>query len=215
MQAQQQANAIAIQRSRAADASRRQQAGLAQALSQKYHVTGRLESSDVVVDGFYDVLGDFPEVEDSAGGFPKLEELKKAVVIDHSEDSNLCAFEERAADVSAEVVSRGPAARIKALAQIVVDSMGGTYDCDDTLSHFWQAASAAEKAKKRSAVIALGNLSVGSIRHRALLFKLLADSLNIKSQLRKGPAAGGGDDLAVNVVNIDGKVTAAALLSYG
>ncbi|GFH22805.1 protein kinase domain-containing protein, partial [Haematococcus lacustris] len=164
-------------------------------------------------------------VEDSAGGFPKLEELKKvrtaegdlreAVVIDHSEDSNLCAFEERAADVSAEVVSQGPAARIKALAQIVVDSMGGTYDCDDTLSHFWQAASAAEKAKKRSAVIALGNLSVGSIRHRALLFKLLADSLNIKSQLRKGPAAGGGDDLAVNVVNIDGKVTAAALLSYG
>ncbi|GFH33104.1 protein kinase domain-containing protein [Haematococcus lacustris] len=88
------------------------------------------------VDGFYDVLGDFPEVEDSAGGFPKLEELKKvrtaegdlreAVVIDHSEDSNLCAFEERAADVSAEVVSQGPAARIKALAQIVVDSMGGT-----------------------------------------------------------------------------------------
>jgi hypothetical protein len=54
----------------------------------------------------------------------------------------------------------------------------------------------------RSAVILLGPLATGSVRHRALMFKMLADSLGIKCQLKKGPAAGGADDCAVNIVQV-------------
>lgn len=58
----------------------------------------------------------------------------------------------------------------------------------------------------RSVVIPLGNLKYGAARHRALLFKLLADSLNIRCQLRRGDPAGADEDMAVNAVMLDGKV---------
>ncbi len=39
--------------------------------------------------------------------------------------------------------------RAQALAQVVVDRMGGTFDNNDTLSHFWQAASDKEKKLRK------------------------------------------------------------------
>ncbi len=54
----------------------------------------------------------------------------------------------------------------------------------------------------------LGNLAVGSSRHRALMFKLLADSADIKCQVRKGVSSDGWDDVAVAMVQLsDGKVS--------
>ncbi len=61
---------------------------------------------------------------------------------------------------------------------------------------------------RRSAVILLGNLPVGGGRHRALMFKLLGDSLDIKCAIRKGVGEDGCDDLAVVLVQVDGQVCA-------
>ena len=57
----------------------------------------------------------------------------------------------------------------------------------------------------RSAVILLGRLSVGSARHRALLFKLLADAGGIACQLVRGGYLPGCEDQAFNLVTLDGK----------
>jgi hypothetical protein len=38
---------------------------------------------------------------------------------------------------------------LQALAKVVADYFGGTYDSEDALSHFWQAASTSEKKIRR------------------------------------------------------------------
>lgn len=69
----------------------------------------------------------------------------QVVCIDHEADPLLTAHEERAVEATAAVASQGMAARVKALAKVVVESMGGSFDCNDTLAHFWQAESERQK----------------------------------------------------------------------
>ena len=52
----------------------------------------------------------------------------------------------------------------------------------------------------------LGRLGIGAARHRALLFKMLADSLSIRCQLLMGRYLKAmGEDVAMNLVVVDGK----------
>lgn len=60
----------------------------------------------------------------------------------------------------------------QALAKVVANHFGGTYDTEEALERCWLASSAAEKNIRRSVVILLGRLRVGAARHRALLFKV-------------------------------------------
>ena len=95
---------------------------------------------------------------------------------------------------------------MQALAKVVADYFGGAFDCEDALSQFWQASSASEKKVRRSVVILLGRLGVGATRHRALLFKMLADSLRIRCQLLMGRyLKSASEDVAMNLVMVDGK----------
>lgn len=56
--------------------------------------------------------------------------------------------------------------------------------------------------RRSRAAIPLGALKVGSARHRALLFKLLADALGLPCQLQRDQR-GGADDQAYNIVKIE------------
>lgn len=52
----------------------------------------------------------------------------------------------------------------------------------------------------RSAVVHLCKLEAGASRHRALLFKVLADGAQIRCQLLRGRQWCGAEDRAVNMV---------------
>ena len=62
-------------------------------------------------------------------------------------------------------------------------------------------------AARRSIVIHLAHLSAGTARHRALLFKVLADSLNLMCQLQRSRQGEHEEERVVNVVQINKKVS--------
>eukprot|EP00803_Ostreobium_quekettii_P005047 evm.model.scf_116.9 EVM.evm.TU.scf_116.9 scf_116:78579-84479(+) len=90
----------------------------------------------------------------------------------------------------------------QALAIIVVDQMGGPQSNEKQLVRKWQKNSQRLKRKYKSAVIPIGKLRTGLSRHRALLYKVLADSLGIRCKLVRGAPYRGSSNQAVNVVQI-------------
>ncbi|XP_061994268.1 serine/threonine-protein kinase EDR1-like isoform X2 [Rosa rugosa] len=55
-------------------------------------------------------------------------------------------------------------------------------------------------------ILPLGKIDVGHSRHRALLFKVLADKINLPCMLVKGSYYTGTDDGAVNLIKIDSRI---------
>jgi hypothetical protein len=94
---------------------------------------------------------------------------------------------------------------LQSLARLVVQHLGGAAAREDELRGGWLQSSAAAKADARSIAIPLGSLTAGGSRHRALLFKLLADALGVRCQLVKGRFFGGSEDSSINMVTVGGQ----------
>jgi len=73
------------------------------------------------------------------------------------------------------------------LAQVVAERMGGRCAYDE-LEHRYAVVAAERKAAAGSLVVRVGDLAVGLARHRALLFKALADACKLPCRLLRGPA---------------------------
>ncbi|CAD7695962.1 unnamed protein product [Ostreobium quekettii] len=215
--------AIAISESEATDRSAVESSSFtsvretAESLSAKYYYQQSVGYEDRLVDGFYDCWGDFPEVVPSTsnGGisqFPPLRGLKKlqlpegdlreVVLVHHDKDSVLVEIERAAVEAKLRVKDQGAIAMVQALAIIVVDQMGGPQSNEKQLVRKWQKNSQRLKRKYKSAVIPIGKLRTGLSRHRALLYKVLADSLGIRCKLVRGAPYRGSSNQAVNVVQI-------------
>lgn len=91
------------------------------------------------------------------------------------------------------------------LAVLVSDHMGGPVVDPESMLLAWRSISYNLKATLGSMVLPLGSLTIGLARHRALLFKVLADSVGIPCRLVKGKQYTGSDDVAMNYVKIDGR----------
>eukprot|EP00798_Chlamydomonas_sp_ICE-L_P014003 gene14003-19937_t len=174
-------------------------------VSYQYWRIGSVPYKDFLEDGFYAIFGDFPgKIMDRWPG--------QARTISHIwtcldiVDSNLCILEKDAAEAVAKESTSGggPEAKIKALATVVSNHMGGPYDTEDDLNKLW-IATRKSNSIQRSVVLHLGLIRVGTSRHRALLFKLLADSLSIENQLLRAEYLGGPDGAAMNMVKLQGK----------
>ena len=74
---------------------------------------------------------------------------------------------------------------LQALAQVVADQLGGRCSYAE-LSHRYAPVAAALKARRDSIALPIGALSVGLARHRALLFKALADASELPCRLLRG-----------------------------
>ncbi|KAG2483816.1 hypothetical protein HYH03_017339 [Edaphochlamys debaryana] len=96
-------------------------------------------------------------------------------------------------------------ARIRVIARVVCDRMGGVFDTESALDHFWQQSSATEKKRNRSAVVCLCRLDTGSSRHRALLYKVLADAAKVPCRVVRGAERCGSDHAANALVTINGQ----------
>ncbi|TVU29891.1 hypothetical protein EJB05_21482 [Eragrostis curvula] len=172
-----------------------------QSLAHRFWVNGSLSYSDKVPDGFYHIQGMDPfiwtlcnDVHDG-GRVPSIESLKavdpaksaiEVVIVDKVADYDLRQLIGMAIDVSRNRAdSKEIATR---LAAIVSTKMGGSVASTEEheLGPRWRDSVGFLKISSVSVVLPIGRLSVGRCWHRAILFKTLADSINLPCRVVKG-----------------------------
>jgi len=168
------------------------------------------------MDGFYDVYGILSD-PNSQGMMPSLVDLKRTLVSDNVGyevvlvnrviDPVLQQLEQKALGIALEcgAAELGPldSGLLQTIADLVAENMGGpVIDADDMLTR-WTVRSYKLRTTLNNIVLPLGRLQIGLSRHRALLFKVLADCVGIPCRVVKGSHYTGTDDGAVNMVKLD------------
>ncbi|KAK6127737.1 hypothetical protein DH2020_038513 [Rehmannia glutinosa] len=163
--------------------------------SQNYNA---LSYDDKILDGFYDLYGIL--TESTSSRMPSLVDLQgtpvsddiswEAILVNREADTKLLNLEQTALEMASSLRSHSvnfvTHSMVQKLANLVSDHMGGPVGDPDSILIAWRNLSQTLKANQRSMVLPIGSLTVGLARHRALLFKVLADSLGIPCRLVKG-----------------------------
>ncbi|EOA19935.1 hypothetical protein CARUB_v10000185mg [Capsella rubella] len=171
-----------------------------------------------VRDGFYDVYG-ITSNSLSQGKMPLLVDLQAISISDNVDyevilvnrliDPELQELERRASSLAAECpdFARGQVSSdlTQKIANIVVQQMGGPVENADEALRRWMLRSCELRNSLNTTILPLGRVNVGLARHRALLFKVLADRINLPCMLVKGSYYTGTDDGAVNLIKLDDK----------
>ncbi|KAK8970864.1 Serine/threonine-protein kinase CTR1 [Platanthera guangdongensis] len=173
---------------------------LPQSMSHRFWVNGSLSYNDKVPDGFYMIQGMDPFVwtlctdVDQDSLIPTIESLKfiqpsessiSVIFVDRYNDPNLRQLHNQATGLSSSFATRKEI--VEQIAKLVCSQMGGaSIDDEHGLLLRWNECNDAHKNTSRSVVISLGKLSVGLCRHRALLFKILADAVHLPCRIVKG-----------------------------
>ncbi|KAJ0653404.1 putative protein kinase TKL-CTR1-DRK-2 family [Helianthus annuus] len=172
----------------------------AEAVSYRLWVNGTLSYDDKISDGFYDILGMDPYMwmmcNDSVEGkrLPSLLELKaveastssmEVILVNRYKDSRLRDLE----DIVQELYFSAENALMLAekLAKLVAASMGGSYPVEQGDLHAqWESTSKRIKELQNDILVPIGSLSTGLCRHRAILFKKLADYVGLPCRIARG-----------------------------
>uniref|UniRef100_A0A804L7C6 non-specific serine/threonine protein kinase n=1 Tax=Musa acuminata subsp. malaccensis TaxID=214687 RepID=A0A804L7C6_MUSAM len=168
-------------------------------ISHRFWVNGCLSYHDKIPDGFYLIQGMDPfvwtlcaDVEEE-NRIPSVESLKtvhpcdssiEVALVDRQYDPDLRQLQNVVAGLSCSCAT--PKDMVDQLASLVCSHMGGTAFNEEDLLRRWKECSEALKATSGSVVLPIGKLSVGLCRHRALLFKMLADTINLPCRVAKG-----------------------------
>ncbi|KAG1330120.1 serine/threonine-protein kinase EDR1 [Cocos nucifera] len=185
-------------------------------LSRRYWTYNVVNYDEKLTDGFYDVYGVIsnPNLQDK---MPSLVDLQAAsatdnidyevVLVKRSVDPALQQLERRALSIALEskYEEHGPIASglVQKIADLVVNSMGGPVGDAEGMLRRWTIKSYELRTSLNTIVLPLGSVEVGLSRHRALLFKVLADKINLPCKLVKGSYYTGTDEGAVNLIKID------------
>jgi serine/threonine-protein kinase CTR1 len=179
----------------------------------RYWVSNCLGYEDRIEDGFYEVWGMSPYVwsmctdSNELGRMPPLESLRsvnpaeaefEVVLVDRNGDPHLRELEDKAVGFaydSQEVLDLATK-----LAQMVAAQMGGSAGSDEALAETWRASTTKMTQLLGSLVLPIGLLKCGLGRHRALLFKVMADSVGLPCRLVRGSSYCGKEDDAMVVV---------------
>uniref|UniRef100_K3YQ46 non-specific serine/threonine protein kinase n=1 Tax=Setaria italica TaxID=4555 RepID=K3YQ46_SETIT len=188
----------------------------AEALSARYWNHSAVNYDEQLPDGFYDVCGaqlhpgfqaKFPSLDYLRAVPPGRDVAFLAVLVDRERDTTLKRLEDRAAAIAVQTrAQHGPAASAELaqkIAGLVVDAMGGLVEDADGMNMDWSIKRRELSLQLNSVVLPLGSLRVGLSRHRSLLFKVLADRVNLPCKLVKGICYTGTDEGAVNLVKVD------------
>ncbi|KAJ0914823.1 putative protein kinase TKL-CTR1-DRK-2 family [Helianthus annuus] len=185
-------------------------------LSLRYWSNNVINYDEKVMDGFYDVYG-IASNSITQGKMPLLVDLQAITVSDNVDyevilvnrmvDKDLRYLEERVSTISLECQAAGTtqimSILIQKIANIVVGQMGGPVTDADEMLRKWTFRSYELRNLMNTIILPIGCLDVGLSRHRALLFKVLADKINLPCSLVKGSYYTGTDDGAVNLIKID------------
>ncbi|KDP41141.1 hypothetical protein JCGZ_03632 [Jatropha curcas] len=187
----------------------------AEVVAYRYWNYNALSYDDKIMDGFYDLYGVL--TESTSERMPSLVDLQgtpvsdcvswEAVLVNRAADANLLKLEQKALQMAfqsrSETLVFTERAFVRKLAVLVSEYMGGSVADPDNISRAWRSLSYSLKATLGSMVLPLGSLTIGLARHRALMFKVLADSVGIPCGLVKGHQYTGSDDVAMNFVKMD------------
>ncbi|EMS55011.1 Serine/threonine-protein kinase CTR1 [Triticum urartu] len=185
-----------------------------------------LSYDDKILDGFYDIwaTGGKPALRT----IPSLMELHQqpfslgakteAVLVNRAQDSELVDLGQKALNMAVDFRSQTSHSvgrvLIQRLAILVANHMGGPVVDPENVLLKYQNMSSSLRASIRSSVMPLGRITIGLARHRALLFKVLADNLDVPCRLVKGRQYTGSDDGALNIVKLnDGREYIVDLMS--
>ena len=124
--------------------------------------------------------------------------------MDQRSDEELNQFLASLVDVVGAVEDRTE--RASAIARAVANAMGGDVESDDAIASRWAETSYDLRSERGKLTIPIGRLlgRCGLRRHRALLFKVIADCFDVPSRLVRGRYYCGADDAAANVVVVNG-----------
>ncbi|KMS95140.1 hypothetical protein BVRB_011980 [Beta vulgaris subsp. vulgaris] len=188
---------------------------LSEFLALKYWNYNVVQYDEKVVDGFYDVYA-IASHSIAQGEMPLLVDLQaisilgnfdhEVVLVNRSIDVQLQQLENKVYAISVEfrVLGHGMLnGLIQRLADLVVDRLGGPVTDAEEITKRWQVRSTQLMASCDSIVLPLGCLDIGLSRHRALLFKVLADRINLPCMLVKGSLYTGTDEGAINLIKFD------------
>ncbi|XP_075078643.1 serine/threonine-protein kinase CTR1 [Nicotiana tabacum] len=170
-------------------------------VSHRFWVNGCLSYYDRVPDGFYLIHGMDPyvwivcsDLQESAR-IPSIESLRavdpsvvpslEVILIDRRSDPSLKELQNRIHNLSPSCITTKEV--VDQLAKVVCNHMGGTASAgEDELVPMWKECSDDLKDCLGSVVLPIGSLSIGLCRHRALLFKVLADIIDLPCRIAKG-----------------------------
>ncbi|CAO2834552.1 unnamed protein product [Amaranthus hypochondriacus] len=172
----------------------------AEALSYRLWVSGCLSYTDKISDGFYGILGMNPHVwvmcndDKESKGIPSLMSLKsvsphdtsmEVVIVDKHGDSRLRELQNKAQELSS--TSQNTLVLVEQLGKLVSIHMGGNFPVEQGDLHMrWRVVSKRLKELHKCIVLPIGSLSSGLCRHRAILFKKLADYVGLPCRIAQG-----------------------------
>ncbi|KAF8404720.1 hypothetical protein HHK36_009609 [Tetracentron sinense] len=172
----------------------------AETVSYRLWVSGCLSYTDKISDGFYNILGMNPylwvmcnELEEGKQP-PPLMSLKAAdpsdtsmevVLVDRNGDSRLKDLEDKAQELY--YIFGNTLVLVEKLGKLVSTYMGGTFPVEQgDLQMCWKMVSKSLRDFQKCIVIPIGSLSMGLCRHRAILFKKLADYIGLPCRIARG-----------------------------
>ncbi|GAB4839460.1 hypothetical protein Ancab_028982 [Ancistrocladus abbreviatus] len=169
-------------------------------VSYRLWVSGCLSYNDKISDGFYSILGMNPYVWLMCNDFedgrqmPSLMSLRsisptdtsmEVVLVDQHGDYRLKELEAKAQELSS--ASENTLVLVEKLGKLVSVHMGGTFPVEQGDLHtHWKLVSRRLKEFQKCIVLPIGNLSMGLCRHRAILFKKLADYIGLPCRIARG-----------------------------
>ncbi|XP_059460371.1 serine/threonine-protein kinase CTR1 [Corylus avellana] len=172
----------------------------AEAVSYRLWVNGCLSYTDKISDGFYNILGMNPYLwlmcndEEEGRRLPPLISLKavdpsetsmEVVLVDRRGDSRLKELEDKAQELYC--ASENTLMLVKKLGKLVAIYMGGSFPVEQGDPHIrWKVVSKRMREFQKCIVLPIGSLSMGLCRHRAILFKKLADYIGLPCRIARG-----------------------------
>ncbi|XVE95172.1 hypothetical protein REPUB_Repub02eG0073200 [Reevesia pubescens] len=172
----------------------------AETVSHRLWVSGCLSYSDKISDGFYNILGMNPYLWVMCNEFeegrrlPPLMSLKEiepsetsmeVVLVDKRCDKRLKELEDKAQELYC--ASENTLVFVEKLGKLVAIYMGGTFPVEQgDLHKRWKLVSKRFRDFQKCIVLPIGSLSMGLCRHRAILFKKLADYIGLPCRIARG-----------------------------
>ncbi|RID67927.1 hypothetical protein BRARA_C00128 [Brassica rapa] len=182
----------------------------AETVSHRFWVNGCLSYYDKVPDGFYMIDGLDPYIWTlcidlhESGRIPSIGSLRavdsgadsslEAILVDRRSDPAFKELHNRVHDISCSCITTKEV--VDQLAKLICNRMGGPVIMgEDELVPMWKECINGLKECFK-VVVPIGSLSVGLCRHRALLFKVLADIIDLPCRIAKGCKYCDRDDAA-------------------
>ncbi|KAF4358270.1 hypothetical protein G4B88_027747 [Cannabis sativa] len=182
----------------------------AEALSKHYWEYNVLDYEEKVVDGFYDVYGLSTETA-IQGKMPSLTDLETSIgssgfevlLVNRTIDPALEELIQITQCIAVDCPVSDVGILVPRLAELVAGHMGGPVKDANVMLARWMERSMESRQSLHTSVLPIGSITIGLSRHRALLFKVLADNIKMPCRLLKGSHYTGVEDGAVNVIKLE------------